>query len=322
SDDTGGAIHVDDDLNLTNSILWNNTAPVGPEVYNAGTSSIIRKSLVKGSGGSGAGWDPTLGTDAGGNIDADPVFGGLPGEEFRLSWVSPCVNAGDNGAPGLPATDFAGNPRIEDGVVDMGVYEFRCAPGPVAYFDADAAGSNDGSSWEDAYNVLRLGPVGPTAGCPGITELWVAEGTYHATYLGDRSASLLMANGIEAYGGFAGDETSRSERMPGIYPTVLSGEINSPSILDNSYHVLVATGTDSTAVVDGFVVEGGNADGQSPHNRGGGMLNNPGSPTVRNVVFRDNAALVHGGGMYNYIGSSPRLANIVFDGNSAYTNWG
>ncbi len=35
---------------------------------------------------------------------------------------APSVNAGDNLAPGLPARDFDGRPRIIDGNVDQGIY--------------------------------------------------------------------------------------------------------------------------------------------------------------------------------------------------------
>jgi predicted outer membrane repeat protein len=314
ADGTGGGISAFDQLVLTNSIVWNNTASDDIEVANNGILPAIDHSLVAGSGGSGPGWDPTIGTDGGGNVDSAPLFGGPPGEELRLSWSSPCVNGGDNAAPELLPTDFAGNPRIEDGVVDMGAYEFKCAPGPVAYFDADATGTDDGSSWDDAYRVFRMGS---TTACSGITELWVAEGTYTPTDLDDRSATFHLANGIAAYGGFAGDETSRSQRRPGDHPTILSGEIGNPPIGDNALHVVTGTDTDSTAILDGFVVSGGFASDLYPDDRGAGMVNFPGSPTVVNTVFQTNTAVGGGGGMYNHIGSSPILSNVVFDGNAA-----
>ena len=312
--DTGGGIYAYDNLVLTNSIVWNNTASDGIEIANNGILPAIDHSLVGGSGGSGAGWDPSIGIDGGGNVDADPLFGGTPGEELRLSWASPCVNGGDNAAPELLPTDYAGNPRIEDGVVDMGAYEFKCAPGPVAFFDTGASGTGDGSSWNDAYTVFRMGA---TTACSGITELWVAEGTYTPTSFDDRAATFQLANGIGAYGGFAGIETSRSQRRPGDHPTILSGEIGNPPVGDDILHVVTGTGTDSTAILDGFIVSGGFASETYPDDRGAGMVNLPGSPTVTNVVFRNNTAVGGGGGMYNYVGSAPILSNVVFDGNAA-----
>jgi hypothetical protein len=62
-----------------------------------------------------------------GNISTDPQF--LSATDFHLQWASPAVDAGNNSAPSLPATDFDGNPRVVDGnadglaVVDLGAYE-------------------------------------------------------------------------------------------------------------------------------------------------------------------------------------------------------
>ena len=53
------------------------------------------------------------------------------------------------------------------------------------------------------------------------------------------------------------------------------------------------------AVLDGFTVTGGRADGSVDYSYGGGMFNYRSSPVVQNVVFANNYA-VWGGGMANY----------------------
>jgi len=55
----------------------------------------------------------------GGNITADPVFG----IDYFLAAGSPCIDAGNDGAPGLPAVDFEDDPRIVGAHVDIGADE-------------------------------------------------------------------------------------------------------------------------------------------------------------------------------------------------------
>lgn len=81
-------------------------------------------------------------TGVDGNISADPLFVCQPGGDFHLFATSPCLDAGTNGAPLLPGTDLAGQPRILPGhtngaaVVDMGAFELNLAvpPPPLCPF--------------------------------------------------------------------------------------------------------------------------------------------------------------------------------------------
>ncbi len=189
-----------------------------------------------------------------------------------------------------------------------------CLSGTI-YVYADASGLGDGSSWLNAYTELR-DALSLAHICSGISEIWVAEGTYTPTDGILRSEAFMLRNGLALYGGFAGTETLLSERDIGAHPTVLSGEIGAGGIADNSYHVVTANNTNTTAVLDGFIVTGGNADGGGgslPY--GGGMYNYNSYPEIRNVVIKSNTA-VTGGGMYNNY-SSPVLVNVVFSNNTA-----
>ncbi len=46
----------------------------------------------------------------------------------------------------------------------------------------------------------------------------------------------------------------------------------------------------ATAVLDGFTIIGGNADGSGGDGLGGGLYNSGGSPTLINITFAGNAA--------------------------------
>ncbi len=181
----------------------------------------------------------------------------------------------------------------------------------VIYVKADAGGANDGSSWLDAYNDLQAALAAAEAG----DSVWVAAGTYKPTAGTDRTATFLMENGVALVGGFAGVETSVSERVMRFHRAILSGEIGLPDKKDNIYHVLSALDVDSTAVVDGFVVTGGYASGAAPHDVGGGLTVVSGNPTVRNMWFDENAATRGGGASFTE--SRTTVVNVAFTRNFA-----
>jgi predicted outer membrane repeat protein len=113
-------------------------------------------------------------------------------------------------------------------------------------------------------------------------------------------------------GGFAGvGEPNPDARDIELYETILSGDLTGndidvndawdvwrqPTFAENSYHIVTGSGTNSTAVLDGFTVTRGCANGPASGSyddketllsSGAGMLNDAGSPTVINCIFRKN----------------------------------
>lgn len=167
----------------------------------------------------------------------------------------------------------------------------------VRYVRAGATGANDGTSWANAYKSLRTA----LSHADGVHEIWVAAGTYRPTsvIVGGRGASFEIPPGLTVRGGFAGTETSLSERVLGQEPSsVLSGEIGLVGKDDNSYHVLkVPAGSDFT--LEGFVITGGNADGGGDNSGGGGIIvlgDAPGAHLSR-LVVKYNNAFNEGGGI-------------------------
>ncbi len=197
----------------------------------------------------------------------------------------------------------------------------------TVYVDANALGMNDGSTWDDAYQDLNTAMADAIDG----QSLWVATGVYfpaEETEPGDsRSASFSLRDGLKLHGGFAGGETSLDERDVVANPTVLSGDlagddgIGGVNHAENAYHVVTADGVDASAVLDGFVVTAGAADGAFPHELGGGMTaTGGGDPTVRRCVFVDNRARIGGG--VGHRGGQSQLIDCDFVANEAETEGG
>lgn len=170
-------------------------------------------------------------------------------------------------------------------------------------------GSGDCLSWETACELQ-------TALSNVPDQVWVAAGVYKPTTTGDRTATFELESGVKIFGGFPADGGAWDARDWQANPTTLSGDIGTEGdAADNSYHVLSADGVNRLAVLDGFIITGGNASvpGNEPNSSGGGMYSLNSSPILTNLSFIENSAS-RGAGMYNEQGS-PELTNVTFAGN-------
>ncbi|MGE5276114.1 MAG: right-handed parallel beta-helix repeat-containing protein [Acidobacteriota bacterium] len=189
----------------------------------------------------------------------------------------------------------------------------RPARASVIHVDAAAPGPvHDGSSWSAAYTDLQAALAAAVA----PDEIWVAAGTYKPGVL--RTDGFALKNGVAVYGGFAGTETLRSQRDPAAHPTILSGDIGTANVAtDNSFHVVTSDASvASSAVLDGFTITAGRADGAAPDNKGAGIYVVNGSPTLSGLTITGNFAGDRGGGMRVDAGS-PTLSACTVQGNSA-----
>lgn len=138
----GGMSNSFSEPNVSNCIFWDDIAFLeGPEIYNELSVPIFHHCNIAGSGGSGS-WKTQIGSDQGGNIDADPLFvdaGSATVDHFQLSEGSPCIDAGENRwVPPTMNTDAAGRFRFVDDalttdigsepwpVIDIGAFEYAC----------------------------------------------------------------------------------------------------------------------------------------------------------------------------------------------------
>ncbi|WP_341301325.1 InlB B-repeat-containing protein [Lysinibacillus sp. FSL H8-0500] len=199
----------------------------------------------------------------------------------------------------------------------------------IIYVDAKSNGGN-GESWTTAYNNLQQAlddakaklQVDPTK----KLQIWLVAGTYKPTKEADgtgaRYRTFQMQNNVAIYGGFNGTESHLEARDWVNNKTILSGDIGIVGDnTDNVYHVLYhpnGLNLNTTAILDGVTITGGNANGSFSHRSGGGMLNENGSsPQLTNVIFDNNTANSYGGGMFNNGSSSPQLTDVTFDSNNA-----
>ena len=314
-------------LTLNNCIIWGNTATNdGNQFYvDGGTTTLNYSCYANGTGDVTISSGTFMATNN--NLTMDPNFIDVAGGDLRIHGNSPCVDAGNNGY-NSEAYDIRGEARIQDGTIDMGAYEWTSGTDPygIFYVKHDAAGSDDGKSWANAFTSFQSALDISVTG----DQVWVAAGTYKPSYAYDltntsRYYHFRMIEGVEIYGGFDGTETAVSQRtdfsMGGANETILNGDIGTPDdSTDNCYHIFyhpAGLNLTSTARLDGFTIKGGNADGSEPHFYGGGMYNYTSSPTITNTTFSLNSANNYGGGMFNHYYSSPTITNAVFTLNSA-----
>jgi len=207
-------------------------------------------------------------------------------------------------------------PAISD--TSDGPFSIHTAPSRIWYVDAAAKGSNNGTSWPNAFVHLQDALYKAQA----KEEIHVAQGTYRPdlggwVQRGDRMATFQLKNGVGVYGGFPAGGGLWEQRNPRLCVTTLSGDIGIAGFVsDNSRHIVTGSGTDRSAVLDGFVISDGYADGTAPHDCGAGLYSSRGAPTISNCIFIANSAQNAGGAMRNTQGG-PLVLNCFFVGNVA-----
>lgn len=186
------------------------------------------------------------------------------------------------------------------------------------YVSQNAIGTNDGTSWTNAYTDLQTAYTASVSG----DEVWVAAGTYLPGNTTSSTFSLKM--NVAMYGGFSGNEIVRSGVRDASI-TILSGDVDSDSTWSagDIEHIVDATESDTSSILDGFTLEGGN----SPNNWGGAITCynsgvNPGGVSVNNCILNRNYAKF-GGAVYNQANAIAYMdfTNCIFSNNEC-SNYG
>jgi len=189
--------------------------------------------------------------------------------------------------------------------------------GKTIYVDDDAAGANDGSSWENAYVYLQ-DALADANSAEKPVQIRVAQGIYAPDQgigitPGDQRAEFQLISGVTVLGGFAGVGSIEPDaRYVEAFKTVLSGDLagddidvddteelfDEPTREENSICLVNGSNTDQTAMLNGVTITAGSR----------GMRNWFGNPTVANCKFTNANT-----GIFN-LRCSPTLTNCTFKG--------
>lgn len=236
-----------------------------------------------------------------GNITNDPQFVDAAASDFHLQAASPCIDTGSN-AFVRTDRDADGNPRIVNGRVDIGAYEYRGAGSPnlVWYVAPSGSDADPGTNWATAKQTI--------------------QGAIDRTISGD---TAIVSNGVYATGGRTVGGFSLTNRITvtnaitlqsvnGPLVTTIMGAWNPGTTFGDNAVRCVFLG--SNATLSGFTLTNGStraAGDQIREQRGGGVFCEAGA-LVTGCVMTGCAAFDSGGGSYQ-----GTLRNCTYLGNSA-----
>ncbi|SIT28763.1 gliding motility-associated C-terminal domain-containing protein [Filimonas lacunae] len=195
----------------------------------------------------------------------------------------------------------------------------------VFFVKKGGTGNQRGDSWSNAIaelsTALKAAKTINASAAGAIKEIWVSGGTYNPQYvinfsantlisIDNRDNSFLMVKDVKVYGGFAGTETSVAARDLSVTAnaSILSGDLKTQGdYSDNAYHVVSASGAVGTALLDGFTITGGNANGSTAavivnsnsftRNNGAGIFLVKAAPSFTNIQVIGNIGANYGLGV-------------------------
>lgn len=176
---------------------------------------------------------------------------------------------------------------------------FSLSAQTIYYVDVNSTDPEDGSSWNNPYHTLQIAIDKASDG----DQIWVATGKYNPTTLNRNGAASSGANltffinkDLTIFGGFKrGDDFN--DRDPGSKPTVLEGKNTSFN------HYQIVNINSCNAIIDGFTIANGLANGASAELQQGAGINifSDGknvAPQIRQCIIQDNTSDGNGSGVY------------------------
>jgi hypothetical protein len=187
-----------------------------------------------------------------------------------------------------------------------------CNMDSVIYVDINASGLRNGSDWDNAFNNLASA-LNIQSGCTNVHEIRIKEGTYYPNTLNARASGFMIPANVTMIGGFQSSGNPQlGDQDIDAYPTILSGEIGSPSdSSDNVYNVVrINPGLDS-AYLEALIIEDGYANGFYTIWQYGGGIYNKEHLVLKDVVVRNNFGLTGANGIYNFTNSATLIIDNV-----------
>ncbi len=204
-----------------------------------------------------------------------------------------------------------GDTYLNEATCDVNV----CAwGGEIIYVDKDANGYDNGTSWDDAYNLLQDGFTGARNCGAAVTAIWVAASTYKPVWEIDAAYQYMnesfdLIEDVGVFGHFGGVgtyETNTNQRnfSDPNNETILDGQIGD-YYYEAVYDVLYADDIED-AIVDGFTIKNSYS--------GAGIYLNSSDTSIVNCKLQNNDS--YGIECYNF--SYPDIHNCTFIDNSYY----
>ena len=110
-------------MEIYNNIVWGNTAATYDDFFISASSgaeiNVFNNIIDPGKTNL-----PDANATLDGNISQDPLFVDAAQGDYHVAVGSPCIDSGDDQAPGLTQYDFEGDPRTLGQAVDIGADEY------------------------------------------------------------------------------------------------------------------------------------------------------------------------------------------------------
>ncbi|MCH8216349.1 MAG: right-handed parallel beta-helix repeat-containing protein [Planctomycetes bacterium] len=190
----------------------------------------------------------------------------------------------------------------------------------TSYVDDNAPAGGDGLHWTSAFCHLQ----DALAVAERNNEIRVAQGLYYPDrgenhVLGDRSATFELRSGVVIFGGYGGLSCEDpNQRDVDQYASILCGDLLDNDLQgagifnDNSFHIMTAIDVEGDIVLDGFIIQGGNANGDT---WGGGVSIERSQVLLQNCRFEGNLGSLGSASALVIQEADSSVIDCVFAGN-------